>query len=41
MYYEAIAQILPGVKLYINTGDGSNLDMLLPLESWTTGGNQG
>jgi len=21
------------VKLYINTGDGSNVDMLLPLES--------
>ena len=41
MYYEAIAQILPGVKLYINTGDGSNVDMLLPLDSWTTttGGN--
>ena len=33
MYYEAISQILPGVKLYINTGDGSNVDMLLPLES--------
>ena len=40
MYYEAIAQILPSVKLYINTGDGSNVDMLLPLESLTTtGGN--
>ena len=33
MYYEAISQILPGVKLYINTGDGNNVDMLLPLES--------
>ena len=33
MYFEAISQILPGVKLYINTGDGSNVDMLLPLES--------
>ena len=33
MYYEAIAQILPGVKLYINTGSGSGIDMLLPLES--------
>ena len=33
MYYEAISQILPGVKLYINTGDGSAVDMLLPLES--------
>ena len=33
MYYEAIAEVLPGVKLYINTGDGAALDMLLPLES--------
>ena len=33
MYYEAISQILPGVKLYINTGDGSSVNMLLPLES--------
>ena len=35
MYYEAISQILPGVKLYINTGAGENgdLQMLLPLES--------
>ena len=43
MYYEAISQILPGVKLYINTGDGSNVDMLLPLESLVTekGGNEG
>ena len=33
MYYEAISEILPGVKLYINTGDGNNVEMLLPLES--------
>ena len=33
MYYEAIAEILPGVKLFINTGDGSAVDMLLPLDS--------
>ena len=33
MYYEAISEILPGVKLYVNTGDGSGVDMLLPLES--------
>ena len=38
MYYEAISQILPGVKLYVNTGDGSSVDMLLPLES-IVGGN--
>ena len=35
MYYEAISEILPGVKLYINTGAGetSDVQMLLPLES--------
>ena len=33
MYYEAISQILPGVKVYINTGSGDSIDMLLPLES--------
>lgn len=33
MYYEAISNILPGVKLYISTGSGSNMQMLLPLES--------
>ena len=33
MYYEAISNILPGVKLYITTGSGSNMQMLLPLES--------
>ena len=36
MYYEAISKVLPGVKLYINTGDGSNLQTLLPLEPMTT-----
>lgn len=34
MYYEAIQEILPGVKLYINTaGSDSDVQMLLPLES--------
>ena len=33
MYYEAIAGILPGVKVYINTGSGEDVQMLLPLES--------
>ena len=33
MYYETISQILPDVKLYVNTGAGSNLQTLLPLES--------
>ena len=40
MYYEAISKVLPGVKLYINTaGEGSNVQMLLPLESMVKGGN--
>ena len=34
MYYEAISEILPDVKLYINTAeDSSDVQMLLPLES--------
>ena len=40
MYYEAISEILPGVKLYINTGSGESVNMLLPLES-LVGGNNG
>ena len=42
MYYETISQVLPGVKLYINTGSGSDVQMLLPLESLvgSEGGNQ-
>ena len=47
MYYEAISQILPGVKLYINasSGEGNDVQMLLPLETLVdssekaTGGN--
>ena len=40
MYYEAISQVLPGVKLYINTAaQGDNVQMLLPLDS-LTGGDQ-
>ncbi len=40
MYYEAISEILPGVKLYINTSSGgdSEVQMLLPLET-IVGGN--
>ena len=33
MYFEAISEILPGVKLFINTADGETVDMLLPLDS--------
>ena len=40
MYYEAISQILPGVKLYVNTGDGDGVDMMLPLEKFVAGGAQ-
>ena len=40
MYYEAISQILPGIKVYINTGDGESIDMLLPLESLIGGSEQ-
>ena len=44
MYYEAISEILPGVKLYINTSGSDDVQMLLPLESLvdtdTDGGNE-
>ena len=44
MYYEAIQEILPGVKLYINTASGGDdVQMLLPLESLVDtneGGNE-
>ncbi len=33
MYYEAISEVLPGVKVYINTGSSDDVQMLLPLES--------
>ena len=37
MYYEAISEALPGVKIYIDTtGESSNIDMMLPLESFAT-----
>jgi len=39
MYYETISEIFPGVKLYINTSDGSNVDMMLPLESFVGNGS--
>ena len=42
MYYEAIREILPGVKVYIDTTSGAGIDMMLPLESFvnnTNGGN--
>ena len=36
MYYETISDVLPGVKLFINTGDGANVQSLLPLDSLVT-----
>ena len=42
MYYEAIQDILPGVKVYIDTTGAGGSDMMLPLESFvpnTNGGN--
>ena len=42
MYYEAIQEILPGVKLYINTSKtGDDVQMLLPLESLVDPANGG
>ena len=40
MYYETISEVLPGVKLYINSGSasGSDVQMLLPLESLVDAG---
>ena len=39
MYFEALTEALPGVKLYINvTENGTNTDVLLPLESFVTDG---
>ena len=43
MYYETISQVLPDVKLYINSGKGagSDVNMLLPLESLVNNGEGG
>ena len=41
MYYEAIQEILPGIRVYIDTANSGNVDMMLPLESFVSnnGGN--
>ena len=39
MYYEAIQDILPGITVYIDTTGGENVDLMLPLSSFTNGGN--
>ena len=41
MYYEAIREILPGVKVYIDTTSGAGIDMMLPLESFVNNSNGG
>ncbi len=41
MYYEAIQQILPGIRVYIDTTGQGNVDMILPLDSFVEGGNNG
>ncbi len=39
MYYELISEVLPDVKIYIDTtGDG--VSKVLPLESFVQGGSQ-
>ena len=40
MYYETISKIFPELKIYINTGDGDAVDMLLPLDTLVNGGVQ-
>ena len=40
MYYEAISEILPDVKLIISTGNGESVDMFLPIEPITGGNTQ-
>ena len=41
MYYETISEILPGVKLFVNTGTGESdqVQMILPLEELVGGTN--
>ena len=38
MYYETISKIFPELKIFINTGDGNSVDMLLPLDDLVNGG---
>jgi len=38
MYYEALTEALPGVKLYINIAESGSAEMLLPLESFVVNG---
>lgn len=39
MYFETLEQILPGITVYIEAADSANIDKMLPLKSFTNGGN--
>jgi len=39
MYYEMIEQVLPGVKVYINTNSGDDVSMILPLDDFASANN--
>ena len=41
MYYEAIQDILPGVKVYIDTTGGGSIQKMLPLESFVPTADNG
>ena len=41
MYFEAIQEILPGIKVYIDTTGSSSIDMMLPLESFVNNSSNG
>ncbi len=41
MYYEAISEVLPGVRLYIDTSEEGGVQKLLPLESLVTEATKG
>lgn len=40
MYYEAVEEALPGVRVYIDASEEGGVEMLLPLESFTGGAAQ-
>lgn len=39
MYYEAITEVLPGVKVYIDVSDGTGTQKLLPLDTFAVSGS--
>ena len=38
MYYETISKVFPGVKVYINTGDGAQVELMVPGDSFVKNG---